>query len=73
MERQCSMTAVLLQGKSGLVPQLCQLITLAYVDYIKYPFNHLILYVGDFIWHIEYIDAWPHAAKNCLFSFSHDL
>ena len=27
------------------------------MHYIKYPFNHLILYMGDFVWHIECIDA----------------
>ena len=49
----------ILQGESGLVIQLCQLITFSYVHYIKYPFNHLILYMGDFVWHIECIDVWP--------------
>ena len=66
-------TSLLIQGESDLVSLLRQLITLAYVDYINYPFNHLILYMGDFVWHIECIDVWPHAVKNCLFSFSHDL
>ena len=49
--------------------QLRQLITLAYVDYIKYPFNHLILYVGDFVWHIGCIDARPHCLEICIFWF----
>ena len=38
-----------LQGESQLVCQLCRLITLAYVDYIKYPFYHLMLYMGDLV------------------------
>ena len=43
---------------------LRQLITLAYVDYINYPFNHLILYMGDFVWHIKCIHMWSVASGN---------
>ena len=47
--------------------QLCQLITFSYVDYIKCPFNHLILYMGDFVWHIECIDGSPDSLGNSRF------
>ena len=60
----------IVQGESDLVCQLCQLITLAYVDYIKYPFTHLILYMGDFVWYIECIDVWPRTLENTCFDFS---
>ena len=53
-----------LQGESDLVSLLRQLITLAYVDYINYPFNHLILYMGDFVWHIKCIHMWSVASGN---------
>ena len=64
-----SQIACLIQGESDLVCQLCQLITLAYVYYIKYPFTHLILYMGDFVWHIECIDGWLLPEKNAYFYF----
>ena len=45
-----------LQGVHMFASQLCQAITLSYVDNMKYPFNHLIIYKGDFVWHIKCID-----------------
>ena len=52
---------------------LRQLITLAYVDYINYPFNHLILYMGDFVWHIKCIHMWSDASGNCRTIFLTDF
>ena len=39
--------------------QLCELISLAYVDRIRYPFNHLIISVGDLLEHIKCIVTEP--------------
>ena len=50
-----------IQGVRRLLSQLWQLISLSNVDIIKYPFNHLIIYRGDFVWHIECIHTWPDA------------
>ena len=40
---------LILQGVHMLASQLCQAITVSYVDNMKYPFNHLIIYKGDFV------------------------
>ena len=45
-----------LQGESRLVCPLLLLISLAYVDDMKYPLNHLIIYEGEFFWHIKHHD-----------------
>ena len=47
--------------------QLCPLITFSHVDYIKHPFDHLIPYMGDFVWHIECINARPRSLGNSRF------
>ena len=52
---------------------LRQLIKLTYVDYIKYPFYHLILYMGDFVWHIKCIHMWTDASGNCTILFLADF
>ena len=46
---------MIIQGVRRLLSQLWWLISLSNVDIIKYPFNHLIIYRGDFVWHIECI------------------
>ena len=61
------------QGESDLVSLLHQLITLAYIDYIKYPFNHLILYKGDFVCHIKCNHMWSDASGNCRTIFLTDF
>ena len=63
----------LIQGDSDLVSLLRQLITLAYVEYIKYTFNHLILYMGDFVWHIKCIHMWSVASGNYRILFLADF
>ena len=40
---------------------LCQLISMTYVDCIQYPFNHLIIHMGDFASSIEGIDVEPNS------------
>ena len=45
-----------LQGVPRLVIQLWLLISLAYVDNMKYPLNHSIIYKGEFFWHIKHHD-----------------
>ena len=39
-------------------------ITILYVNIPKYPLNHLIIYKGDFVWHIKYIYMWTEAKGN---------
>ena len=60
-----------LQGVQRLVSQLCQSITLSYGDDMQCPFNHLITYRGDFVWHIRCIDIFPNALKIAGFNFCH--
>ena len=43
--------------------QLCQAITLSYGGDMQCPFNHLIVYKGDFVWHIKCIHIWPDASE----------
>ena len=52
-----------LQGVQRLVSQLCQAITLSYGGDMQCPFNHLIVYKGDFVWHIKCIHIWPDASE----------
>ena len=42
-------SSLVIQGVRRLVSQLCKAITFLYADNMRYPFNHLITYKGDFV------------------------
>ena len=62
-EISCQRKRMELQGVQRLVSQLCQAITLSYGGDMQCPFNHLIVYKGDFVWHIKCIHIWPDASE----------